>query len=231
MPPMPPVPGVVKVLIGGFVDNTHEQNWANILHFNYTGPAPTQANLQTFAGVVESMWTTNMAPECPAPTTLQTVQVTDLSSAMGAGAEILTSVAGTRGDDSGPANAAMLVSYPVPARWRGGHPRSYLYIGGVSDYQGAAEWSNAFQGEGQAHWRAFVGGCEQKGLGTTTLGFLCVVRTHGKFITPNSGPPHYILDTPIVYQLNSQAAVTSLQIASMRTRIGRARRNKAGAIP
>lgn len=230
MPPMPPVPGVVKVLFGGFVDNTQVQNWANVLHFAWTGAAPTVANLTAFADQVVSAWVVNMAPECPAPTTLQTCQVTDLSSASSAQVRVDAAHTGTRGDDSGPANAAVLISYPVSLRWKGGHPRSYLYVGGVDDYQGAAEWSNLFQAEVLAHWKLFVQSLINYNLGATTITNLVCVKTHGKF-APNQGPPAYVLDTPVVVPLDITTSRASLEIASQRARIGRAARNRAGALP
>lgn len=230
MPPMPPVPGVCKLLIGGFVDNTQVQNWANVLHLQYSGTPPTQGNLSSLSFTIQSSWTTNMAPECPSPTTLTTIQLTDLSSATAAQNEMPVLIPGTRGDDSGPANAALLISYPVPARWRGGHPRSYLYVGGVADYQGAAEWSNAFMLEAKNHWQSFVDGFIPSTIGATSFTGICVVRFHGKFL-PNGGPPHYVLDTPLVYPLDVNNCTASLEIASQRGRIGRAKRNKAGATP
>jgi hypothetical protein len=227
---MPPVPNVLKILIGGFVDNVKVQNWANVLHVGYSGTAPTNANLVQYCNQIHASWVTNMAPECPAPTSLATIQVTDLTSDTSASGELNTVAQGTRGDDSGPANAAVLVSYTVPQRWRGGHPRTYLYVGGVADYQGAAEWATAFQAEVLAHWQTFLNQIVPFGAGGTAVNDLVCVRTHGKFL-PNGGPPNYVLNTPQVIPLNSANTRVSAEIASQRGRVGRTARNSSGALP
>ncbi len=221
--PLVPIANVFRVFLEGFVDGENIFQWGNVLHFRYTGTAPSNTVCDTIAADIGAAWATHMAPECPAPTILGKVTVTDLTSPTAGAGEDLTGHSGTRGDDSIPANAAMLVSYVFPYRYKGGHPRSYLYIGGNADLEGAAKWSTAFTAEGLAHWQAFVSAVQALSVSGTVLGSLVGVRYRGKFL-PNSGPPLYYLDTPLVENMNIAAAVTAQEIASQRRRVGRRKR-------
>jgi hypothetical protein len=55
--------------------------------------------------------------------------------------------------------------------------------------------------------------------GTALNGF-CSVRYRGKFL-PNSGAPHFYLDTPIVNPIPITQAIARQQMASQRGRIER----------
>lgn len=221
--PLNPVPNVLRVVTEGFVDTSAADTlWANVIHFQYGGTAPSNAGCTAIAGNIASAWATNMAPECPSPTTLQAVTVTDLTSPTSGAGEALVIHAGTRGDDSIPANAAVLISYPSALRYKGGHPRTYLYVLGNADLQGATNWSTAATAEVQTHWRAFLTACLSAGTGGTTLSGFCSVRYRGKFL-PNGGPPHYYLTTPLVNPIPISSAIAQQQMASQRGRIERRR--------
>lgn len=122
MPALPDVPGVLKIVLAGDVDNEDIYGWANVLHFKYSGPPPSDADCATIGSDVATIWGTRMAPQCPSPTRLGEVNVIDLTSHTAGQWDSTVSVNGTRGDDSIPANAAMLMSYPVGTRYRGGAP-------------------------------------------------------------------------------------------------------------
>jgi hypothetical protein len=218
--PLAPVPGILKVFLKGFVDNLAKDVWGNILHLRYTQTPPTQTQLQSACTQVINNWASYMAPECPSPTQLNQVTITDLSSDSAAEATVDVTQPGTRGDDSIPANAAVLITYPSATRYRGGHPRTYLYVGGNADLQGATEWSTAFASEALSHWNNFLTQTRQNInliFPTDTWGF---VRYHGKYL-PNGGPPHYYLDNPIFTPISQTAMEAALEMASQRRRIGR----------
>lgn len=221
--PLNPVPQVLRVVLEGFVDTSSADTlWANVLHFQYGGTAPSNAICATIAGNVATQWANHMAAECPSPTTLQAVTVTDLTSTTAGEGEALVLVPGTRGDDSIPANACVLISYPSAIRYKGGHPRTYLYCLGNADLSGATNWSTAGTAEVQTHWQAFLTGCLTAGSGGTTISGFCSVRYRGKFL-PNGGPPHYYLTTPIVNPITISQALARQQMASQRGRIERRR--------
>lgn len=220
MPPLPPVPATLRVFLRGWTDNEHLWPWGNVLHFQYAGTVPSTSSLASMAGNFAANWNSNMAPECPSPTTLTEVTIVDLTSASSASGVWTGTYAGTRGDDSTAANAAALISYPAPIRYRGGKPRTYLYVGGKDDLEGATKWSTAFTNEFQTHWRQYLSTQLGTVIGGTNMTSFGTIRYHGKF-EPNGGPPHYVLTTPIYMPLVIAQATGQQQIASQRRRIGR----------
>lgn len=221
MPPLPPVPNVLKVVVQGNTSETEPVTWANILHFQYSGTPPSNATCNVIAGEVSTQWATHMAPECPSPTVQNLVEVFDLTSSTSGSGASFTSTAGTRGDDEIPANAAMLAVYPLSRRYRGGHPRSYLLVGGNADFLDAAHWSTAFTAEVQTHWAAFLSALVGYSTAGCTLSELVNVSYYSKEENP---VPPYRRTTPLVDALNVATMYTEQQMASQRRRIGRKRR-------
>lgn len=219
--PLNPVPNVIRVVLEGFVDTSAANTlWANVLHFSYTGTIPSSGVLTSFAQAFGTQWGNHVASLCPSPTTLQLVTLTDLSSPSAAEGQATPLVPGTRGDDSIPANAAVLVSYPSTTRYKGGHPRSYLYVLGNADLTGATNWTAAATTEVQTKWNAFLTSLLANPIAGTTLSSFVTVRYRGKFL-PNGGPPHFYLDNPIVNVVPANAATARQQISSQRGRIER----------
>lgn len=219
--PLNPVPGVLRVVLEGFVDTSSADTlWANVLHFGYSGGPPSNSDCTAIGTAMANFWSTNMAPECPSPTTLQSVTVTDLTSPTAAEGEALVLHPGTRGDDSIPANAAVLISYGTGLRYKGGHPRTYLYCLGNADLQGATNWSTAATAEVQSHWQSFLTNCSAINVGTTSVNSFGAVRYRGKFL-PNAGPPHFYLTNPIFLHIAPSQAIARQQMASQRGRIER----------
>lgn len=219
--PLNPVPNVARVTLEGFVDTSAADTlWVNVLHFQFNGPAPSNATCSSLAALIADQWSINIASLCPSPTTLQAVTFTDLSSTTAGSGENLPLIPGTRGDDSIPANAAVLVSYPSTLRYKGGHPRQYLYVLGNADLQGATNWSTAATAEVQTKWRAFLNAVSTFSSGGTTLTSFVTVRYKGKFL-PNGGAPHFYLTNPIVNVVPPNSAVARQKMASQRGRIGR----------
>jgi hypothetical protein len=219
--PLNPVPQVLRAFFEGFVDGTDTYKWGNVLHFGYTGTAPSNTTCATIAGDMMAAWTSNMASLCPSPTTLQSVNVVDLTSTTSGEGTALGTHPGTRGDDSIPANAAVLVSYPSALRYKGGHPRTYLYILGNADLTGAAEWTPL--SEVNTKYQAFLAACASISVSGCNVNSFCSVRYRGKFL-PNGGPPHYYLTTPLVNPITISTATARAEMASQRRRIGRSRK-------
>jgi len=218
MPALPPVPGVLKCFMEGSIDTDVLFPWGNVMHFRYTGSPPSDGDCVTLATAISNQWSVHMAAECPSPTSLRKVQLTDLTSATSGQGEFLGNIVGTRGDDGIPANAAMLISYASPLRYRGGHPRQYLYIGGNADFLGSAQWSTLFTAEGLAHWKLFVEGCQGLSSGGTAMSTLCAVSYISKEVNP---VPPFRRAVPLVLNLDITSAASSQEIASQRRRIGR----------
>jgi hypothetical protein len=219
--PLAPIAGIAKVVLRGFVDNLLQDVWENVMHFRFSGGPPSNADLTTIATNVATQWSNTMAAECPSPTSLREVEVTDLTTDTSAQGIFNVIHVGTRGDDSIPANAAVLISYPVALRYKGGHPRQYLYVLGNADLDGAAAWNSNAAVEVQQHWVNFIQNVQLLSSGSTVFGGLVGIRYHGKFL-PNGGPPHYYLTTPIVMPITVTQCIAQKEIASQRRRVGRA---------
>lgn len=216
MPALPVVGNVLKVVLRGYVDNLLENIWENVLHWRWSGSTPDSTALNNIASQIATAWSTHMAPEAPSPTSLRNVQVTDLTSASSAEGNWDGSTFGTRGDDSIPANAAALISYPIDLRYRGGHPRTYLMVGGNADLQGAAEWSTLFQAEFRQHWVDFLNGVAIISVppGTSMAGLVAVFY-HGHGGPYSEGT---VRVQPIVQPINFNICVAQPNIASQRRR-------------
>jgi hypothetical protein len=129
MPALPPVPNVIKTVvrqvIGDFIGE-------NILHFPYTGSAPTDATIGTIAQGIFGAWVDHLLPAQNSGLALETVECTDLTSDTGAqGSYTGDGPTGGDGSTALPANCALVVSNEISRRYRGGHPRTYIM--GVSD--------------------------------------------------------------------------------------------------
>jgi hypothetical protein len=220
--PLNPIPNTLRVFLEGLVDGNNVYKWGNVLHFAYSGTPPSNATCSTIANQVQAEWATHMSAEQPSPTHLDQVTVTDLTSDSAGEGVWLGTVSGTRGDDSIPSNAALLISYPAATRYKGGHPRTYLYVLGNADLDGAALWSTAATGEVQTHWQDFLTALVGYTTGGTTLANFGFVRYRGKYL-PNSGPPHFYLDTPFYTPIVITEALAKQEMASQRRRIGRRR--------
>lgn len=221
MPPLPNVPNVLKVVVQGNGSEATPITWANVLHFHYSGSAPSGATLNTVAAHIGGSWDTHMVPECPSPTVQNIVEVIDLTSPTSASGFDFTSRPGTRGDDEIPANSAALAVYPVSRRYRGGHPRTYLLVGGNADFLDMAHWSTAFTAEVQSHWHDFLAGVIGFSTGGMTVDSLVNVSYYSKEENPVKP---YRRATPVVDVLDISTMFVEQQIASQRRRIGRKRR-------
>jgi hypothetical protein len=218
--PLAPVPGVLRVFIEGFVDNLDLYKWGNVLHFGYVGGPPDNAACASIADSIAAQWGVQMSPQQPSPSTVQSITVTDLTSDTAGEGKNITVIPGTRGDDSIPANAAVLVSYPSGLRYKGGHPRSYLFCLGNADLTGAAEWNPASLAAVQTAWQNLLNDITSIVVGPTSVTSFGFVRYRGKYL-PNSGPPHYYLDTPLYQTIPISSALCRQEMASQRRRIGR----------
>jgi hypothetical protein len=215
--PMPPVPNVVSVLVRGTITG---EIWENVYHYQYSGSAPTQAACQGLAGSLHANWVSQMAQLCPAQVSLSEVLVTDMASVNGAQGANAVVVPGTRTGGMLPANAACLVSYPLSLRYRGGKPRTYLLVGTDTDLQDPMNFNTAFTNLVLTMHTNFLNSALGTGTGGTTFNQVVALRRHGRYLL-NNGPPHYVLQTPIVLPILPASSIVHQQIASQKGRIGR----------
>jgi hypothetical protein len=117
-----------------------------------------------------------------------------------------------------PADACLLINYPITRRYRGGHPRQYLSVGIQTDLLDRAHWEGSFVVAVHAAWQAFIAEIVGQIVGTTTIesqGCVSYVSVAENPIYPNRrAVPLYEAFTP---SDNSASA----ELASQRRRIGR----------
>lgn len=226
--PLPAVPNVFKVTIGGFCDPGKTQNWANVLHFQYSGPAPSSSQLAATAAQIVGQFQNNMAALIVFGSTIEFCNITDLTSPTAGEATSFQSLPGSRGDDQIPANAALLIHYQVNYRYRGGKPRTYLLVGGFADLQDSVHWHTTFVTSVVNAWKAFLGAISGFSTGTGTLGQHVLVRYRDKGLNPT--PPHN-LTSPLVLPLQTSTLFGDAEVASQRGRIGRSKRNAGANVP
>lgn len=117
------VPSTVKVQVNGIAGVSR---WANVFHLKYSGGTPTVANLQTLAVDVGAAFIARFGTHLSANLALKSYIATDLASNTGARAEGALSGSGATSGTMLPGNAAVVVSWSISLRYRGGHPRTYL---------------------------------------------------------------------------------------------------------
>jgi hypothetical protein len=198
-------------------------NWANVWHVPFSGGVPSIANLEAIGTEIANSWNTHFAPLCPTSTELTQVVVTDLTSSTAAEGTVDVSHFGTSTFDKIPANAAFLVSKLIEARYRGGHPRSYLFIGGDGHLQDDGHWSSSAVTAFLAAWTNLVldyGSASPYGAisigGEVTVSYYETDYT----VTP---PKRVRRTTPVVYTVVAGGYSGHQEIASQRRRIGRKR--------
>lgn len=141
MPALPVVPNVLRVDIL-WQDNA-DNNVSSRLFFEYTGDAPSGGACAALAGDLSTsvishagMWSTETA--------FTGVVITDLSSDDGGRGSTASLTEGTRAGMQLPGGTAVVVSYAINRRYRGGKPRNYLPWGVANDLSGRQQWATSF---------------------------------------------------------------------------------------
>jgi hypothetical protein len=142
MPALPVVPQVLRISLKHTYGN--DTDVISHLYFEYSGTAPTVAELNTFASSVSSSWNATLRTHATAACVLVGVDVIDLTSATSAVGIWTGSLAGTNGESDFPHGTAVLVNYAIARRYRGGKPRSYFPYGGYTDAANGNNWSTSF---------------------------------------------------------------------------------------
>lgn len=209
MPALPSVPKVVKVVLQQALLGA-TRDLINRFFIQYTGTAPTNSQLDTFAQAVTTSWGTNVVPLANADCSLETVSCEDLTSPTSA---VGSSSLGSTGTRSGGANGAamcVVMQEKMARRYRGGHPRVYLPWGSDSDLESANTWGTAFTASAEAAWINFID--DILAAGWTGAGTLSAVNVsyYAGFtnVTSPSGrarPKPTLRGTPVVDAITSYA--------------------------
>jgi hypothetical protein len=168
MPPLAPVPNCLKVEIMG--TTTAGLNWANILHFNWSGTAPTVAACEAIAEQVFNEYNSQMLTNASADISLTEVQVTDLTSNTSSQGSYEGAATGDLEGSVVPAGASVLAQYASTLRYRGGHPRTYLVLGESLKLENTSTWTSAFVTAVEEAWTAFLAAVVGYASGGCTVG-------------------------------------------------------------
>lgn len=129
----------MRVAFSGTINSTVP--WLSRLFLQYTGTAPTAAQLTTFNTALNTAWTGNLKGLCGSEIVLTEIESTDLTSALAAQAVTGVSNAGNRSGGLVPSSACVVTSYEIARRYRGGHPRGYWPFGTDTDVSTELVWA------------------------------------------------------------------------------------------
>lgn len=169
MPALPAVPSVVRCSVEALINAASPA--VSRFFIQYTGTAPTNAQLNTFAASISTAWGTNLKALTDTSTELFHVDAIDLTSATAAVGSNSTTTLGTRAGSQLDAAACAVVSYKIGRRYRGGHPRGYWRFGVQADLSGARIWTVGFTTAVKTGIDAFytaIEGAGWAGAGTLT---------------------------------------------------------------
>lgn len=154
MPALPAVPGVVKIVnhIQVGIDTT--TSWHT--YYGYGSIPPTQAQATALANAAQVSYAQHISPLCVPTITLLEVTATDLASSSSPIGVNTTTSNGTRVGGLLPGSTAMLVSWKINRRYRGGKPRIYVPCGADADLANEQEWTQTFLTEFTTAHQAYV---------------------------------------------------------------------------
>lgn len=138
MPPLPAAPQTLR--IDQFFSIGADLTALSRFFVAYTGVAPSDAELLTFATAVNGYAAADFASVVAGDNYIGATSAVDLSSATAAQAEFSALTVGTRAGSDLPADASAVSSYEIGRRYRGGHPRGYWPFGTSVDTLTEQEW-------------------------------------------------------------------------------------------
>lgn len=208
--PLLDVPGAVKIRLLG---TQQGGKWANVLHAKFTGGTIDTAALGTLATAIRTSWGVTFAPQVSSTVALTTVECTDLSSRTGAQNLDTVGATGTGSSTAMPGQVSCCVSWKIPNRYRGGHPRMYLPPAAFTSSSNGQVWTTAYVTAVLAAARAFRNAINASPAGGATWQ-LCAVSYFHKV----GGVEAY--KTPPEIYIVSDAAVHT-RVDTMRRRLGK----------
>ncbi len=212
MPPLPSVPGVIRVIMAGRygADNDVVNRW----YIRYSGTAPNGAELATWLGTWDAAWLAHLQGDFPTAYGINTWTAEDLSSPTASFASIPSTSAGTRSGTLLPAENALILKRLIGRRYRGGHSRLYLLVGVVGDIASGTvnTWNPSFASGIVSHWGAFIAaGTASPWTGASDLtdvnvsffqGFTNVLYPSGRYHAVPNRRSSPVVDPVYAYDVN-----------------------------
>jgi hypothetical protein len=216
-----PAPGVGQVRVTGTIG---PNPFAVVLHWFQGAPSAwSQSQIQALATSVRSHWDTNLIPHFATNVhTLQADSVDLTDTTERAGITPPTSVAGGQAGNAPTLAACFLVSHKIGARFRGGHPRTYLPPGSSTNTTDGDTWQTSVVAVVQTAWDTFKAGVNSdlQAAGLATANQCCPRYSYSytadpikhKFVKARTG---FIGAFPV-----TAPSVVQTQIATQRRRLG-----------
>jgi len=215
-----PAPGVAQARLKGKIG---PNPWAVVLHW-FTGGATTwtQAQINALATAVSSNFTSNILPTMANNVHYETTLAVDLSDATARFSETPAGSLPGGGTAESPTLAScILVQHRISAKYRGGHPRTYLPPPSKGQVTDGDNWQPGFVPTFQASWDAFITGVNSNlataGLAQATL---CCPRYAYSYTADNV--KHKFVKTRVSFKgaFPVSASVVDASIATQRRRLG-----------
>lgn len=219
MPPIP-APGVAMARIRGTVG---PNPWAVVFHAYAGTPAPyTQSQINALGQAFNQRTTTHLIPMWSSTVKFIATSVADLTDSTQRIYESpLGNTPGTVPTVPPTLAACILVSHRIAARYRGGHPRSYLPPSGIGSTSTGDDWTAGVVSTWQTAFNAFAAGITSDmaaaGLPNCTL---CAPRYTYNYVADNV--KHKFVKTRVGYTSANPitSSVVSGKIATQRRRLG-----------
>lgn len=142
MPALPLAPNIIRC---SYTGTYAAAKWANVFHVRFTGPTPSQTDMNALATGLRNAWDTNLKAIVSGSGTLNTTTCVDLSSSSGLVSTNATASNGTLVNTTNlPASVALVASMKIARRYRGGHPRMYLVGQTGVNTVNATSWTGAW---------------------------------------------------------------------------------------
>lgn len=216
MPPLPHVPLTCRVAVSGTVGTTP---WANVFYLPYslTGSPPlSAAGVQAIADKVWTEYTGTILTFIAQAFSVTNVHVVDLHSGTGFSADHSGLVLGTLTGAPPTPQSCVLVKHNIAARYRGGHPRTYVPPPAAASIISGNQWPSATVSGVQTQFNLFVSHVNA----FTNAEISSVALATVSYIDKDSNPtPPYHRATPLVYPWIS--STVEAVVATQRRRTGR----------
>lgn len=144
------VPGVAQCVIQGTYG---AQPWALVWHFAFDGNTNnwTQTEIQALADDVHSGWNSYATAVMSTQIRVTNIATTDIGSSaptVGSNTALITGASPGGGLEN--SSICCLMRFLILARYKGGHPRTYLPWGTGSDLASESSWTGSFQTRSQS---------------------------------------------------------------------------------
>lgn len=186
----------------------------NLIYFQFTPAGPSNLDFVEAVASAAVAAVNAEAGQFPASTSFTGVTVTDLTSDIAPVTVATSGTAGTRVGGILPANVAVLASYSIARRYRGGHARNYLPWFSDADVLTPQTWVGASVTNASIAWTNILDSIPDVSAGGFTVG----PQVQVSYMTSVGGVPTPRV-TPLVNPINFSGI--DAVMASQRRRDGR----------